>query len=220
MEPDIETFDLDTDFEQAAAELERGVLPKFALRGNRFHVVRAKALQKRARRGIKKLIHPDNARCVIEHLPDPGDRTHAILRGDFVLCDLIPVIIAERGRCEHLHVATLGLSTANAEVLASLRARDLVGGITIVCSHYFAQVDKATTYREVTARLEGLATIVTTRCHAKVICLPIAGADFVIEGSANLRSSDNTEQIVIFNDAETLQFHRGWMEELKEAHHE
>ncbi|HRJ09354.1 MAG TPA: hypothetical protein PK490_12270 [Prosthecobacter sp.] len=34
------------------------------------------------------------------------------------------------------------------------------------------------------------------------------------EGSANLRSSDNIEQIVITNDPDTLAFHTAWMEEL------
>lgn len=54
-----------------------------------------------------------------------------------------------------------------------------------------------------------------SRSHAKVIALPTASGDhFVIEGSANLRSSDNTEQMVIFNDAEKLAWHRQWMAQL------
>jgi hypothetical protein len=36
----------------------------------------------------------------------------------------------------------------------------------------------------------------------------------VIEGSANLRSSDNTEQIVLFNDPDLLAWHAGWMNNL------
>lgn len=110
-----------------------------------------------------------------------------------------------------LDLETLELDTD----LASLRARDLIGGITLVCSHYFAQVDKTTTYRDVCARLSGIARLIITRCHAKIICLPTAnGNHFVIEGSANLRSSDNTEQIVIFNDPATLAWHVDWMETL------
>lgn len=121
--------------------------------------------------------------------------------------------------CPHLHIATLGLSTANAEQLAGLRASHEVEAITLVCSHYFAQVDKVTTFREVMARLGELARIIVTRCHAKVICLPTASGDsYTIEGSANLRSSDNTEQVLITNCPDTLRFHRDWMEELAESH--
>lgn len=187
--------------------------PGFALSVSRFHKVAAQDWT--SRRGIKKLIHPDNARVVIPHLPGPGERTHCALSGNFVLCDIIPAIIEARGRCPDLLIATLGMSVANADTLVSLRARDLVGSITIVCSHYFAQVDKATTFREIQARLRDIATIVVTRSHAKIICLPVASGDhYVLEGSANLRTSDNTEQLVIFNDSELAAWHRTWLSTL------
>lgn len=214
---DLDDIDLQTDFGAVAAQLDREPEgPSFVLPANRFHVHRAKAEAKAKRRGIKKFIRPENARQILPHLPgEPGDRTHAILRGDFVLCDLIPAILAERGWCATLHVATLGLSAANAESLATLHRGGQIGAITLLCSTYFREVDKTTTYREVTARLQGIARIVVARNHAKVICLPTAAGDhFVIEGSANLRSSDNLEQIAVFNDPELAAFHRGWIDTL------
>ncbi len=212
----FDEIQLESSLEGLSELLDRGpAKPGFALPSNLFLFKAAKEKDKRSRRGIKELIQPENAACVLPHLPGPGERTHCILRGDFVLCDLIPAIIREKGRCDHLHVATLGLSSANADCLATLKERGLIGDITLVCSHYFAQVDKNTTYRDVTRRLEGKARIIVARAHAKVICMPTASGDhYVIEGSANLRSSDNTEQMVIFNDQETLQFHRVWMEAL------
>lgn len=215
METDLD-IDLRTDLGDVVEQLDRGPpAASFALPANLFLFKQAAAKDYASRAGIRKLIRPDNARAVLEYLPDPGGRTHCILQGDFVLCDLIPAIIHRRGRCEHLHIATLGLSVANADALAVLHERGLVGAITLVCSHYFAQVDKTTTFRDVKNRLAGLATIIVSRSHAKVIGLPTASGDhFVIEGSANLRSSDNTEQMVIFNDAETLAWHRQWMAQL------
>jgi hypothetical protein len=202
--------DLETQIERLDRE---PVVPSFALPSSLALFHKAKADDKASRRGIKKLIHPDNARFLLPHLPvHPDDRTHAILRGDFVLCDLIPMLLEHAGRCDHLHIATLGLSAANAEQLAQLHARGLIGSITLAVSHYFAQVDKTTTYREVQTRLDGIARIIVTRTHAKVICLPTASGHYVIEGSANLRSSDNTEQIVIFNDPDLLAWHAGWIE--------
>ena len=216
--PELDDIDLDTNIEAAAALLDRPARDaQFALPANRFHVHKAKAEDRASRRGIKQHIKPENARQILPHLPhDAGDRTHCALRGDFVLCDLIPAIIEARGRCAHLTIATLGLSSANADQLVRLVACDRIGHITLICSHYFAQVDKATTYRDVVARLDGIAKIITTRCHAKVICMPTASGDhFVIEGSANLRSSDNTEQLVIFNDAELLAWHCEWLASLR-----
>lgn len=214
---DIEDIALETDFGTMAALLDREPEgPSFVLPANRFHTHRAKAEAKAKRRGIKKFIRPENARQILPHLPEePGDRTHAILRGDFVLCDLIPAILAERGRCQSLHIATLGLSAANAECLATLHRAGQIGAITLLCSAYFREVDKTTTYREVIARLDGIARIVVARNHAKVICLPTAAGDhFVIEGSANLRSSDNLEQIAVFNDPDLAAFHCGWIDTL------
>lgn len=213
---DGDDIDLQTDLESAMAALEkepRG--PEFALATNHFH--RVKAEEKNRRRGIKKWIRPENALALLPHLPtNPDERTHAVLRGDFVLCDIIPAIIRERGRCPQLHIATLGMSGANAECLAALHQAGLIGAITICCSVYFRQVDRTATSPEVERHLGGIAKIIVSRNHAKVICLPTESGDhYVIEGSANLRSSDNLEQIAVFNDPDLGDFHRGWMAELE-----
>jgi len=211
---DLSDIQLNTDLGAEIERLDRSDAgPAFALSVSRFHKVAAQ--DRTSRRGIRRLISPDNAKIILDHLPAPGSHTHCALRGDFVLCDIIPAIIADRGRCADLLIATLGLSTANAQTLARLRACDQIGGITIICSHYFAQVDKTTTWREVAATLDGIATILVRRCHAKIICIETpAGDHFVFEGSANLRSSDNTEQLVIFNDPELAAWHRAWLTSL------
>ena len=214
---DLDDITLDTDLDAVASALDRDPpSAEFALAANRVHAHKAKAELRATRRGIKSLIKPENATALLPHLPaGPGDRTHAVLRGDFVLCDLIPAIIAERGRCERLHIATLGMSSANADSLLALG----IPHITILCSLYFAKVDRDTVYREVAAKLAGRARLIVARNHAKVICLPTCTGDhFVIEGSANLRSSDNIEQITILNDAELLAFHVEWIEHLATAH--
>ena len=211
---------LNTDLASALAELERPPRSAtFALEANRFRVVKRREARQRA--GVRKLIRPENAAAILPHLPaGPDERTHAILRGDFVLCDLIPAILAELGPVDHLRIATLGMSAANAQTLARLVAAGLVGRLTIVVSHYFQQVDRTTVYADVCAALEpvGAAPIVT-RNHAKVILLPFARRPdrLVIEGSANLRSSDNLEQVVLFNDSESHDFHAAWIDDLAAA---
>lgn len=211
--------ELQTDLADVAESLGREPRqPQFVIPANRFIQIRAKEKLKKSRRGIKALIKPENARCVIPHLPAPGEHTHAILRGDFVLCDLIPTILNERGHGLDLHVATLGLSPANAEMLVSLKKAGRISSITVLCSHYFQQVDKVTTYREVAAKLEAHGRLIVARNHAKVICLPLKSGDaFVIAGSANLRSSDNCEQITIFNDPDLVSFYRTWIEDMSTA---
>lgn len=208
---DLAALDLDTDIEAAAAGLGRERAPAFALPGNRFL---RKFAAKSDRRGIKQFIRPENALALIPHLPiSAADRTHAVLRGDFVLCDIIPAIIVARGHCPHLRIATLGMSLANADALACLVESGAVHRLTLLVSLYFAKVDAATVFRAVATRLEKVALLVVARNHAKVICLPTtAGDHFVIEGSANLRSSDNVEQIAVTNDPDTHGFHASWID--------
>lgn len=194
--------------------------PGFTLPANRYRVHKSKAWDKRRRRGIKRMIRPENASELVKLLPTrPDDRLHCVLRGDFVLCDIIPRIIGARGRCPHLRIATLGMSAANASTLADLQARGDIKDFTLVVSHYFESVDRASTYREVRAILEGRARFIVTRSHAKVILLPTDGGDFfAAEGSANLRSSDNLEQMLFVNDRETHDFHASWIDDLASRH--
>jgi hypothetical protein len=208
---------LNTDLASALAELDRP--PRagaFALEANRFRVIKRREARERA--GIRKLIRPENAAAVVAHLPaGPEERTHALLRGDFVLCDMIPAIIAETGPLDHVRIATLGMSAANAAQLARLVRAGQIQRLTLVVSHYFQQVDRTTVFAAVCDELAPLGAMpIVTRNHAKVILLPALRHPhrLVIEGSANLRSSDNLEQVVIFNDQDTHDFHATWIDDL------
>ena len=191
---------------------------KFVLPSNRFL---AKRKDKSSRRGLKHFIQPENAVAILPYLPNSDeDRTHCILRGDFVVCDLIPLLISHRlTRAAHVRIATLGLSVANAQTLARLVETGLIRQLTIVASLYFSQVDKATVFQDVTRILAGKATLAICRCHAKVILLEGPPEHrWVIEGSGNLRSSDNLEQMLILNDSATHDFHAGWIDDLVKQH--
>lgn len=216
----------DQDPELAALLAQHGIAPPstdanpgpvpegmFALPASRF--LAYKAAQKVKRKNVKRFIRPENARSVLPHLPEPGDHTHAILRGDFVLGDLIPAIL-ERGPCIHVRIATLGLSEYNAETLARLCRAGTIGQITMVVSHYFEQVNKSTVYADVRRILADFCHFVVMRSHAKVITLHTEHDHWVIEGSANLRSSDNLEQMTVYNDADLLAFHSDWIDYVRE----
>lgn len=190
-----------------------GKEPAWAIGQNRFieH-------EKVKRTGVRQFIKPENALVVVRRMPEEGGTTHCILRGDFVLGDLIGKLM-ETGYCAHLRIATLGMSVYNAQMLARLHQEGKVGEISLVLSHYFEQVNKSTVYADCRSILEGKAKIHVMRSHAKIILMARAGKRgeepkdwLVMEGSANLRSSDNLEQMTIFNDREVYEFHREWMD--------
>jgi hypothetical protein len=202
--------------EAAVAGMRAGIAKRkaamFALPANRFHHERQKEL---SRRGIRRHVRPENAAALIAALPEPGDILHAILRGDFILGDALPGIIARTGPCTHLRIATLGLSVANAETLRALLTAGRVARLTLVCSHYFRHVDRLSTFHRVQQILGPIAELKVARCHAKIILIPTErGEALVFEGSANLRSSATVEQLTVFNDPDLLAFHASWIDEL------
>ena len=210
-----ENTPLMVDIDLAGLESTRADLA-FPLRRNRymrqFHA--AKADDKRSRRGLKRLVNPRNAAALAEHLPEPGDCTHAVVRGDFVTADIIPLLLGDRS-ADILAISTLGMSTGNAAMLADLRSSGQIRRLFLLVSHYFSQVDKTGTYREVKHLLGDAVKV--ARTHAKVILVSAAPSFFVVEGSANLRSSDNIEQFAIWNDEELLNWHLDWMQEVAGA---
>ena len=182
--------------------------PQFVI-ANRFMHKRA---QNRA--AIRKMVKPENARCVREHLPAPEDRTHCVLGGNFVLGDMIQHVM-EGEHCPHMRLATLSLSVANAVNLANLVERGAVDRMTLIVSHYFAQVNRDAVFLDIKAKLAGLCQLVVTRSHAKIQLIPLdSGPFYVMEGSANLRSSDTLEHVVVFNDRELHDWHAQWIDEL------
>lgn len=206
---------------KAVADMRAGASARdteaFALADNRFHKHERARKEWATRQSAQKFVKAENASELLAHLPAPGEITHAILRGDFVLGDALPALLGFVGPCAHLRVATLGLSVKNAETLRALVETKAVARVTLVCSHYFAALNKLDTFHAVCAVLAGVAEMKVARCHAKIICLQNTRGDaFVFEGSANLRSSATIEQLTIFNDAALHDFHSAWLDELRD----
>ena len=163
-----------------------------------------------------RLVRPENAVAVAEQMPAPGDSAHAILSGNFVFCDLLPAVCAlpNIGQLKRLEVATLSLSLKNIETISALIEPKSVP-FHLILSHYF----KGTNCIIFNATAEQLkkipgARLTVARTHCKVCIMDFGENVFVIEASANLRTSQNLEQLSIFNDPDLAQFHREWMNEL------
>ena len=73
--------------------------PTFALAENRFLWVSKWKRDQASRKEVKKLIKPENAQDVIRNLPGPGDTVHAVLRGNFVVGDMLPYLLTFTGYC-------------------------------------------------------------------------------------------------------------------------
>ena len=187
-----------------------------AHRANAIGARQTDAKEARTRRMRARLVRPENAAAVAAAMPAPGDSAHAILSGDFVFCDLLPAVCALPGigQIRRLDVATLSLSLKNIDTIAAIIEPARVP-FHLVLSHYFRGTNKVI-YEKVADRLKGIAgaRLTVARTHCKVVLMEFDAAAFVMEASANLRTSQNLEQLTVFNDPELDAFHREWMEQL------
>jgi hypothetical protein len=158
---------------------------------------------------------------VLPHLPGPGESLHALLAGyfDFLLV-LSCVVQSRRSPCETLALSTLAFNKRNTQELCLLLDSRLVGRLTVLCSDFMAKSNPGI-YQgavEELVRARG-QTVASARCHAKVACLSFAdGLKLVFEGSANLRTNRNVEQVTVINDAGLHDWHSGWIEERVSEH--
>lgn len=169
----------------------------------------------------KKLIKPENADQVLDCLPAAeGEALHALVCGDFVFCNLITRLVERIGAPTEITLATLSVSLKNLEALeAMLRACPALK-LHIVLSHYFQ-----TTSKEIFIALETLIAekfpdrfmLTIGRSHAKVALIDYGSSCYVIETSANLRSSGNLEQVAIFRERDLFDFHAAWIREFRAA---
>jgi hypothetical protein len=174
------------------------------------------AINARARARRRALVKPENVAEILARLPLRPDRAlHVITPGNFIFCDLITAI-AERFPTQRLLISTLSFSKRNADALCKLITDGKVGSVSMLTSNYFAKTNAAIlAHFEQGASKSGGFQIGIARTHAKVTAFQFTdGARLVIETSANLRSSDNIEQVSLFADVPTFDFHAEWIQQV------
>ncbi|HYH64647.1 MAG TPA: hypothetical protein VD866_08135 [Urbifossiella sp.] len=155
-------------------------------------------------------------------LPEPGEHVHCLMTGFF---GLAPVIadVAARTNPRAVRIATLCWSARNVIDLAGMMERRHAVGdpltLTLVVSDFFRQHNKDLV-EHTRAQLApfGGVRIVPCRSHAKVTTFDLGPGDgLTFEGSANLRTNRNVEQLTIIRDRVTHDWHAAWIDRLAGA---
>lgn len=157
---------------------------------------------------------------LIESLPARNSTLHMIGTGrtsGWHLLEHLQQLAARPIRA--LWISTLSMSLANVEALAAALDSGRIRRCSLVASCYFKSTNDEIwhrVYSELTARDQPVAGI---RSHAKVSVLQFTARRwFVIETSANLRSSGNLEQYTITHSEQLGRFHAGWIDDaIREA---
>jgi hypothetical protein len=197
--------------------------PRIALRGQQSAAGRQSEQtpprfeSKARRRELLNLLRVRNAAKHLNHLPSPGCAIHAIMRGTYSFCDLIPAVLSmiQPARIEYLAATTLGFSRKAALQLLDLLDSGGVARLDFICADFFAKSDPEITLfarEEIQRRGSRFAA---ARCHAKIILFQTSdGQHFTSESSANIRACRSIEQFALTNCPELFEFHRGWIDEI------
>lgn len=172
-----------------------------------------------ARAAARSRVMARRAAELLPELPGPGEHVHCLMTGLFDLCQVI-IHTARRTRCRALRIATLCWNKRNVVDLAGLMEERGAAGdplpLTVLASVFHREHN-----RELWEWAAGqlapfpLARLAAARTHAKVTCLDLGPGDaLVMEGSANLRTNQNREQLVAIRDRDTHDWHAGWIDAL------
>jgi hypothetical protein len=160
------------------------------------------------------------AKAVLAHLPGPGESLHALCTARMDLTDIINALLERLGRCDRLHVATLGYNARNLRTMLGWLDSGAVSELTLLASIFFRSHNGdlwETTLEEFRSRKQRAACC---HSHAKVVGLAFAsGGRLCIEGSANLcGNGSGREQFALVNDPGLHDWHAAWIEQLVTQH--
>lgn len=148
-----------------------------------------------------------------------NERSFCIIDGKFIFGDLIEALIIENNlKVKYMFVSTLSMSQENVDSFAALLHSDkVIDELELIVSNYFFSHErtKLIPYIYKTCDIDNKFQLGVARTHTK-ICLfeTYCGKFITIHGSANLRSSENYEQIMIENDKDFYQFNLDFHKEL------
>lgn len=172
-------------------------------------------VQKRRMAGIKR------AAELLEILPARGEILHCLMLGYFDLLNAVLALLDREGiTANHLRIATLCFSIRNVSELAALLDTGQARKIDLLTSDFQRKHDAAilaAAQQELTiARKQRLAA---ARSHCKIVLIELEdGRHYVLEGSANLRTSRNQEQFTISQDSELHAFYALWFDQMMTRH--
>jgi len=159
------------------------------------------------------------ASAALAVLPGPGEAVHALMTGRYDLMHLLVCLIDRLGAVDVMRIATLSYNGRNLAEMVRLLDSGAVRRLNLLCSAFFRDHNGelwAETLEEFRDRGQRAAA---AKSHAKVVTFAFAsGRRLTLEGSANLRSNGNREQLLLADGAGLHDWHATWIDTLVTQH--
>lgn len=151
---------------------------------------------------------------VLGKLPGTDEVIHVLMSGRYDGWDHVAAVLqlAAPAKIEELFIATLGFSHQNAGELLAMLDRGDIGRVWFNCSCYMRDASAELYAPLADALTKRGMKIKATRNHAKILAFALSdGRKIVVDGSMNLRSCKNVEQVNITESKELFTFYADYI---------
>jgi hypothetical protein len=161
----------------------------------------------------------NNALSLVEKLYLAGPaQTRCILAGTFIFGDFILAAVNLIGPAK-VTISTLSYSAENVDALYTGFSTGKITALDFIISGFFYGHYRYTLWRMLVTNLpRNACRYAVADVHSKVCIIePVdtSTPTWVVEGSANLRSSQNVEQMIVaIGDKQAVDFHRLWIDRI------
>lgn len=142
---------------------------------------------------------------------EKDEKIDVIVSGDFIFGDFIEAyFVLNQVHTERLVISTLSMNQNNVDSLKTLMLKGYVDNLDLIISNFFFshERNKLIPYIYEELDYENKFQLAVVRSHTKTLLAKTdGGKHLVINGSANLRSSNNIETFTIEDNKETYDFH-------------
>ncbi len=181
-----------------------------------------KVLKKKVTQISAKRIMYKNAEklCNDIGIIQPNDKFHIIVNGNFIMGDFLEALVVHNNwDIEELTISSLSLSEGNVDSIANLINGGYVGKLNLLLSDYFFSHEKYKLVRYINSELIEKSDIEVNvsyyRIHTKINLFKLRnGGKIIMDGSANLRSSGNIENINIDCSNSLYNLHKEWIDDI------
>lgn len=140
-----------------------------------------------------------------------NERANVIVPGSFIFGDFIEAyIVHHNAKVKKMTITTLSLSQENIDSLANLLNGNFVDELNLIISHYFYSNERHVLVPYIYQKLDidNKFQMAVAGTHTKTCIFETLGGRFIVmQGSANLRSSQNLEQFSIEENKELYDFY-------------
>ena len=169
---------------------------------NRYSITRPK------RQTTKTVAFKNAKKFGAEILVEKDSRLYALIDGSFIFGDWIEAFLVKNQCKAKITLSTLSLSQENVDSFINLINAGYIEELNIIVSDYFFANEKhnLVPYMYKYLDIDDIFQLAVCRTHTKITLIEFEEFKYVVSGSANLRSSDNMEQISIEENAELYEF--------------